>query len=430
MKKIHYFHPRVASSFAVTAVAFLTISGAHATSGAESWVLRGAKVYIAPDRAPIENGVIVIRGGKITAVGNKGTVKTPPGARESSCSGGIVTAGFQNSHVHFVGEMWSAAGKLPAAELSKKLAAMLTRYGYATVFDIASDRDNTLAMRARIARGDVLGPRILTAGLPLFPSNGLPVYIDHLPRDFIERLPQPANAEAAVKVVRDNMTAGAEATKLFLVTPQGRGVVKRMPADIARAAADETHQRGGLVFAHPTDMEGIEQSLAAGVDILAHTTHGVETPWPEALQKKAVSSGMTLIPTLKLMGYELKKENVPPDIAAPLIAASVAHTRAYVSAGGQVLFGTDVGYMSDFDPTEEYVLMAKAGMSPAQILASLTTTPAVRWKESQRRGTVTAHQDADLTVLDADPFADVANFSKVRCTISGGKMVYPLPAGR
>jgi imidazolonepropionase-like amidohydrolase len=432
MVKLNHHNRRSASTFTLIAAitALPAAASAHAATAADTWVLRGTKVYVAPDRAPIVDGVVVVRGSKIAAVGTKESVKIPSGARESSCSGGIVTAGFQNSHVHFIGETWNAAGTQPAAELSKKLANMLTRYGYATVFDIASDRDNTLAMRARIVRGEVQGPRIMTAGLPIFPHKGLPAYIDHLPRDFIDRMPQPANAEDAVKVVRENISAGAEATKLFLVTPQGRGVVKRMPADIARAAADETHRRGGLVFAHPTDMEGVEQSLAAGVDILAHTTHGVETPWPDALQKKAVGSGMTLIPTLKLMGYELKKEDVPPDIAARLIAASVAHTRAYAQAGGQILFGTDVGYMSDFDPTEEYVLMAKAGMTPAQILASLTTTPAARWKESQRRGTVTANLDADLTVLDADPFTDAANFSKARCTISGGKTVYPLADAR
>ena len=77
-----------------------------------------------------------------------------------------------------------------------------------------------------------------------------------------------------------NVDAGADATKLFIATPQGRGVVKRMPADIARAAADESHRRGRMVFAHPTDIEGVRQSVAAGVDVLAHTTLGVETPWP------------------------------------------------------------------------------------------------------------------------------------------------------
>lgn len=416
------------ATMAAIVAASLSMTAAHA--GGESWVLRGSKIYTAPDREPVLNGVVVIRDGKITAVGAKGSVAIPPNARESTCSGGIITAGFQNSHVHFIGDTWNAAGKQPAHELSKKLATMLTRYGYSTVFDIASDRDNTLALRARVVRGEVLGPRILAVGLPLFPPNGIPIYLDHLPREFIDRMPQPASADAAVKVVRENFDAGAEATKLFIVTPQARGTVKRMPPEIARAAADETHRRGGLVFAHPTDIAGVEASLAADVDILAHTTHGVETPWPDALQRQAISQGMSLIPTLKLMGYELKKESVPPAISARLIDASLAHTRSFAAAGGQVLFGTDVGYMNDVDPTEEYVLMAKAGMSPAQILASLTTNPAARWKESSRRGRVATNLDADLVVLDADPMVDVANFAKVRCTISGGRTVYPLAGGR
>jgi imidazolonepropionase-like amidohydrolase len=415
------------ATLAATLAASLATTSAHAADEADTWVLHGTKIYTEPGREPIANGVVVIRGGKIAAVGAKGAVTVPQNARESSCNGGIIAAGFQNSHVHFVGPAWDTAGKQPAHELSNKLAAMLTRYGYSTVFDIASDRDNTLAISTRVAKGEVQGPRILTTGWPLFPPNGIPIYLNHFPRELVDRMPQPANAETAVKVVRENLDAGAEATKLFLVTPQA-GPVKRMPSAVALAAANETHRRGKLVFAHPTDISGVEAALAAGVDILAHTTHGVETPWPAALQKKVVDQGMSLIPTLQLIGYELKKENVPADISARLIAASVAHTKAYTDAGGQILFGTDVGYMTDFDPTEEYVLLAKAGLSPSQILASLTTTPAARWKESARRGRVAPKLDADLVVLDADPMADAANFAKVRCTVSGGKVVYPVAA--
>ncbi len=412
----------------VAAVLSLSMSGARAAAEPETRVLRAGKLYTAPDREPITDGVVLIRDGKIVAAGPKATITVPPQARESACSGAVIMAGFQNSHVHFIGDAWNSAATQPGGELSRKLAGMLTRYGYTSVFDIASDRDNTLAMRARIRRGEVEGPRILTVGLPLFPHKGLPIYLDHLPRDFIARMPQPADSAEATRVVRENLEAGADATKLFIVTPQA-GRVTRMPADIARAAADESHRRGALVFAHPTDIGGVEASLAAGVDILAHTTHGVETPWPAALQQKAISQGMSLIPTLQLMGYELKKENVPADVSARLVAASVAHVRSFAAAGGQVLFGTDVGYMSDFDPTEEYVLMARAGMSPTQILASLTTNPAARWKEGARRGRVAAGMEADLTVLDADPMTDVANFTKVRCTISAGRVVYPLQIG-
>ncbi len=412
-----------------------TLFSAHALAADEpdTWILRGAKVYAAPNLTPVADGVVLVRGDKIVAAGDKKSVVIPTGARESTCSGGIIVAGFQNSHVHFVGESWNAAAKQPANELDKKLVTMLTRYGYSTVVDIASDRDNTLALRARIERdgrngvgGDVRGPRILTMGLPLFPPNGIPIYLDHFPREFIERLPQPADAEAAVKVVRENLDAGADGTKLFVATPQVKRI-QRMPAAIARATADETHRRGKLVIAHPTDIAGVEASLAAGVDILAHTTLGVETPWPDALRLQAIQQGMSVIPTLKLMRYELGKEKVPPEIAARLIDASVAHVRTFFAAGGQVLFGTDVGYMSDFDPTEEYALMAKAGMSPMQILASLTTAPAARWKESNRRGRVAAGMDADLVVLNADPSADVANFAKVRCTIGRGRVIYSQP---
>jgi len=415
--------PKVMVHTGIFVTTLFVVGHARAADEADTWVLRGTKVYASPALAPVRDGVVLVRGDKIIAAGDKASVSIPAGTRESTCSGGVVAAGFQNSHVHFIDESWNAAAKQSAPELTRKMEAMLTRYGYTTVVDTASDRDNTLALRARVVRGEVSGPRILTVGLPLFPPNGIPIYLDHFPPAFLARMPQPASAEAAVAVVRENLDAGANDTKLFIATPQIKHI-QRMPADIARAAADETHRRGRLVIAHPTDIAGVEASLAAGVDILAHTTLGVETPWPEALRRQAIRQGMSLIPTLKLMGYELAKEKVPPDITARLVDASVAHVRAFAEAGGQVLFGTDVGYMSDADPTEEYLLMAKAGMSPMQILASLTTAPAARWKESHHRGQVAAGQDADLVVLDADPGADAANFARVRCTISRGRIIY------
>ena len=59
-----------------------------------------------------------------------------------------------------------------------------------------------------------------------------------------------------------------------------------------------------------------------------------------------------------------------------------------------------------------------------QILASLTTAPAARWKEGDRRGRVAPGLDADLVVLAADPAADVKNFARVRCAFRGGKLIY------
>ena len=63
-------------------------------------------------------------------------------------------------------------------------------------------------------------------------------------------------------------------------------------------------------------------------------------------------------------------------------------------------------------------------MSPMQILASLTTTPAERWNEAQRRGRIAPGMDADIVVLDGDPGSAAKHFADVRCTLRGGTVIY------
>ncbi len=92
------------------------------------------------------------------------------------------------------------------------------------------------------------------------------------------------------------------------------------------------------------------------------------------------------------------------------------------------MFGTDVGFMGDYDPTDEYVFMARAGLTPMQILASLTTAPAAKFKEDEHRGRIAVGMAADLAVLGGDPAQDVRNFTEVRYTIRQGKLIYPIPA--
>jgi imidazolonepropionase-like amidohydrolase len=70
--------------------------------------------------------------------------------------------------------------------------------------------------------------------------------------------------------------------------------------------------------------------------------------------------------------------------------------------------------------------MARA-LTPMQILASLTTAPAARWKEEASRGRVAAGQDADLVVLEADPAESAAHFAGVRCTIRAGQAIFEAP---
>jgi imidazolonepropionase-like amidohydrolase len=389
----------------------------------QSWALDAVKIYPRPD-VPAISGQVVISGTKIESVASAPNKRATAAAKAPRCNGGVLVAGFQNSHVHFTGDEFRDARNQRAEALDAALTRMLTRYGYTTVFDITSDGDNTLALRDRIEKGEVHGPRILTVGWALFPPHGLPIYISHMRKELLDKLPQPSSVDEALKIVRGNLAAGADGTKLFLVTPQGDKPPKRMPPDIARAAVAETHSRGKLAYAHPTDIQGVQEALDAHVDILAHPPLGAPVPWPDSLMKQVRDAGMSMTPTLKLMEYELAKEKVPAPVAERLVNESLTEFGKFAAMGGQVLFGTDVGYMTDYDPAREYELMARAGLTPMQILASLTTTPAARWLEEKRRGSIAAGMDADVVVLDADPAESARNFAAVRCVIRGGEVIY------
>ena len=400
----------------------LAACGGHAPEGAT--VLHAARLYTAPDAPPMDDAAILFVDGKIAAAGPAKDVEARGAATIGVCDGGVVLAGFQNSHVHFTEPKFAGAQARPAPELAAAMTAMLSRWGYTTVVDTASDLANTVALRARVEAGALPGPRILTAGGALYPKDGIPIYLRDLPPEVLASLAQPATVEEALEHVQANLDGGADATKLFLMTPQGNGRYSFMQPDIALAAADETHRRGLLVLAHPTDVEGINLAIEAGVDVLVHTTIGEgKTVWDPPLIEQMLSKNMALVPTLKLFPYELKRAGLEQRIVDLATGDAVEQLRAYSNAGGAVLFGTDVGYMSDYDPTEEYRLMARA-LSPMQILSSLTTAPALRWKEEGRRGRIEPGKDADLVVLDADPAKDAANFAKVRCTIRGGKLTF------
>jgi imidazolonepropionase-like amidohydrolase len=75
--------------------------------------------------------------------------------------------------------------------------------------------------------------------------------------------------------------------------------------------------------------------------------------------------------------------------------------RAWNTAGGTALFGNDLGAVES-DPTEEYTLMQRAGMTFPQILAALTTTPAARMGDAARLGKIASGLLADITVVEGN----------------------------
>jgi len=386
--------------------------------------LVGGRVQAAPEAMPIADGVVVLRHDVIADVGRRGDVRVPPEATVIDCAGGTVAAGFWNSHVHFIQPTWSGAATAPAEHLTAALQAMLTSYGVVRVLDTGSEQANTEALRHRIESGEVLGPMILMAAGSIVPVGGSPYYI--LPA----RLPEAASASAVVAIVDTALDRGAEGIKLFTgswATP--RSIVV-MPVELVRVATDAAHRRGRFVIAHPSNSAGARAAIEGGVDILAHTfpAGGDRQPWDRALPGMMRERGMALIPTLKLWPYELAKAGAPAEATRIVLGNAQAQIKAFIDLGGPVLFGTDVGYMREYDPTDEYVYMQRAGLSYAQILAALTTAPAARFGVAARTGRLAPGLAADVVVLDGDPAEDIRALARVRATLRGGRVIYRRPS--
>lgn len=414
--------------FAVLAILASAVlpTAARAHSLSPSLALVHARVYPAPDAPPLTNATILLRDGRIVSIfqpGDAGAAPLPPGATVLDCAGMTVTAGLWNSHVHILPFTLLHAAQKTGPQLTSALQEMLTRWGFTTVFDIASVLANTNNIRARIASGEVLGPRILTTGEPFFPEHGVPIYVQKYLADNHIVLPDDPSTAAAVARVSSQVHEGADGVKIFAGSSQAHGVLL-MPLDRATAIVQEAHRLHRPVFAHPGNVAGVDIAIESGADVLAHVTSEDSQPWTPAIVNRLLSAHMALIPTLTLFDVEAHREKLSPETTAKFIDMTVARLRAYHDAGGEILFGTDVGYIYQFDTSEEYRLMQRAGMTFPQILASLTTNPAGRFGFGSHSGRIAPNFDADLTVFTADPASDITAFARVKYTIRAGNVIY------
>jgi imidazolonepropionase-like amidohydrolase len=391
--------------------------------------ITGGTVYPSPTAAPIPGGVVLLQAGKVLAVGTAKDVAVPPSATVVDAKGLGVAAGFWNFHVHFSAPEWDGAANAPSAALAASLEQMLNRYGFTTVVDAGSNLSNTVALRARVEKGDVPGPRILTAGNPLFPKDGIPIYLrTSLPKEILAQLAQPATPAEARADVASNLADGADATKLFAGSWLGGGKTLEMAGDILRAAVEASHEAKKPVLVHPQTLEGIRRSLAGGVDVLMHTTP-TSGPWPSELVTSLVAAHTGLVPTLTLWRVVARQAGQKPEQAEAFVQGGVAQLRAFAKAGGQVLFGTDVGFTTETDTGEEFVRMAQAGLSWRATLASLTTAPASRFPGSGK-AILAPGEPADVVLFHGEPLRDPRAYSHVVQSFRGGKVLYRRPTGK
>ena len=382
-------------------------------------VITDVKVYPSPMATPLPSATVWIKDGVIVGVSTD--VEPPSKTAESKAEllirgdGRSLVAGFWNNHVHFTPPSWPDPREMTDRDVSELLKSMLLRYGFTSVVDTGSDPAWLGELKQRI-QGGVAGPRIFSAVGSFVGKDASPAYLDF-------KLPELETPVQAVQATREALRLEPEGIKIFTGSFMGPGQALHMSQPVVDAITRTAHEAGVWVIAHPQSMRGLELATDGGVDIVAHTAPDAGA-LPAKLITKMVDRGMALIPTLQLWRFELTRGGAPPAVVDRFQAAGVLQLSEFAAAGGEVLFGTDVGYMTDFDPSEEYRKMAEAGLDHRQILASLTTAPAQRFLENEADGTLSVGQPADLVLLDGDPAQDVAVFAKPHLVLRAGQVIY------
>jgi Amidohydrolase family len=253
---------------------------------------------------------------------------------------------------------------------------MLTRWGFTSVFDLGSIRENTMRIRDCIESGEVPGPRIRSTGDALLPPGIVPSeQILRVIGFMANPFPGVADASQAAAAAKGLLEKGVDGLKLHSLSDES----------VIRAAVAEGHRAGKPVFAHPGNgIEGLLAAVRRGVSLVAHTTPQ-SGPWDETVVATMKEGGLAIIPTLQIWRYLRRHDRISTQ--EQVVAMSTGQLRAWVAAGGTMLFGTDLGAGPD-DPTEEYALLADAGLTFAQVVASLTTAPARGFGDGERLGRV------------------------------------------
>lgn len=281
--------------------------------------------------------------------------------------------GFIDAHVH-----------LQFAPASSILAG-----GVTTVRDLGSPP----GVADDAASGSLL--RVRKAGRILTPVGGYPS--QSWGADGTSR--QVTDAVDAVKAVEEQLAAQATVVKIALEPSVG----PLFEADVLAALVNAAHESGAKVTAHVGSSEALALAIAHGVDELAHLPlYDVQ---PQEMVEVA-EAGMVLVPTLEIRGRD---------------DAALRAVGAFVSAGGTVVYGTDLGNTGTAPGIEQAELraMLDAGMSPAAVLDAATSVAADHL-DLPRVGRIAAGAVADLVALRSNPLADVAAYDEVALVVVRG----------
>lgn len=436
---------------------------------AQPTALVGPTALNPADSTVIADATILIRGDEIAAVGPSSDVTVPDDATVHEMPDKYVMPGLIDGHVHFFqsGGLYTRPdaldlrAKRPYAEelrrIKERLPDTFRRYlrsGVTSVVDAGGPMWN-LDVRAR-ADTTAMAPTVAVAG-PLISSVERPSLDEGDPP-----ILQITTPEAARKEVREQIIAGVDLIKIWYIVRQGETPADYRP--VVEATIDEAHNAGIRVAVHATELETARAAVEAGADVLVHSVF--DKPVDGAFARLLRENDVLYIPTLMVreryretfaqqldlttaehrLGQKdviaslfdlrtLPDSLVPPELrqriqqapAIPSDTVAMRNLKRLHDAGVPLAAGTDAGNIgTPHGPAlfREFELMQTAGLAPQEILATATAGGA-RLLGRGDLGQLKPGMQADLVVLNENPFADVSNSSSIHRVVKDGRMDAP-----
>jgi len=382
----------------------------------------GARVVDGTDRAPLDNATILVRDGRVAAIGPAASVKIPPNAVRVPLTGKTVIPGLINAHGHVGNTEGLQQGHYSAQNVDRDLRTYAA-YGVTTVFSLGDDQAAGIAARDAQSTPRLDRARLFVAGPVLAPTS---------PDD-------------ARRLVAEDQAMKVDIVKIRV--DDNLGTTPKMSPDIYRAVIDEAHKRGLRVAVHLFYLDDAKAVLDAGADFIAHSIRDTDVDGAVIATLKA--KNVCVCPTLTREVSTFVYESTPPWFSDPLFlkradASVVAqlkeparqqqmhnsksaqrykvaleqasrNLKKLSDAGVKIAMGTDTGPPARFQGYFELMeldLMAKAGLTPRQVLTA-ATRDAASCQKLNDVGTLEPGKWADFVALDADPLADISNVRKI-----------------
>jgi imidazolonepropionase-like amidohydrolase len=433
-------------------VSLALVVGVSTTADAQTTALRNARVIDGRGDAPIDNATIVIRDGRIVAVGLSAGTPVPSDAEVVDYAGKAIIPGLISDHSHvgiFVG--LKAAPENYNRDAILRQLRQLEAYGVTTVMALGLNGPLFYELRPELHAGRISGADLFGADQGIGVVGGQPSAAVVPVGD--NQVSRPDTVEMARESIRQMATRKTDMVKIWL--DSAGGLMPKLKPEVYSAVIDEAHKNGLRVAAHIYDLDDAKAIVRAGVDVIAHGVRDkpVDAEFIDMMKARSVWYISTIV--LDYTGYVFAEQPswmrepflqraLHPAVRAQLddadyrertlampataknraaVATNKQNLKAIHDAGVRVGFGSDSGVGLRIPGVAEHLelaLMVEAGLTPMQAITNATSNAAALLKLDDR-GVLAPGKLADLVVLEGDPTTDISNARKIYAVWHRGK---------